>query len=288
MAPLFQHRLRPLRDIVSSWEESNFEVKNYLTGWYWLSDGWYCLQTDDGDVPLAHSAFVASLGLSGENALYLDYQVARFWMDLVEVVPAALESLPEPFAEWVVSGVWPAWVAEVQTWWQALDDEDPASSDETWDDLFAARRWWNARHIDMGYLVAPPGLRFWCLGDTVTLQWDTRDRLVEGRPCWVEKIGQQEMSVSSFEQEINSFRRRLDQDMGSRIQEVESLGLLSAEQVAGLWRQHEEILAMRGRWEGTDWQEVKAAVAYLEHLSGISVKACGGSQPGVRSFSDGP
>lgn len=287
MAPLFQHRLRPLRDIISSWEEGNFEVKNYLTGGYWLSDGRYWLQTDDGAVPLAHSAFVASLRLSGENARYLDYQVARFWMDLVEVVPAALESLPEPFAGWVVSGVWPAWVAEVQTWWQALDD-DAAFSDETCDHLFTARRWWNARHIDMGYLVAPPALRFWRLGDTVTLQWDTRGRLVEGVPCWVETAGQQVMSVSAFEQEVESFRRRLDQEMRSRVQEVEDLGVLSAEQVAGLWRQHEETLALRGRWEGTDWQGVKAAVVHLEDLSGISVEARGGNQRGVESFSSEP
>lgn len=53
-----------------------------------------------------------------------------------------------------------------------------------------AQRWWNARHLDLGYLLAPPDIRFWRVNDQVTLDWETRGCVIDGVPAWVETAGQ--------------------------------------------------------------------------------------------------
>ena len=263
--------------MIASWERGGYDVRQYLSGWFWLSDGWYWLDTSNQDIPVSHPDFVESFGLSQDSAsdmaLYLDYYVGRIWFDLMEIVIPVLEPLPELFVAWVTAGSWNCWVEKVQAWWLQQDQES-ALDELVSDNLNIAKRWWNARHLDMGYLSAGPSIWFWRTGGIVTLEWDTRACFVSGVLCWVESNGRQTFSVSEFKREVSGFRDRLAADMRDRILEVEALNLLSQTQVEDLWRQHEKSLSQEGRWEGADWAEIHAAVLQLEILSGISMEQC--------------
>ncbi len=277
MPPLFGFRLRPLPEIVQNWQTADYDVQNYLKGWFWLTDGWHWLATPDGDVPLNNPEFNAAFALPPDLDPHLDYQVARFWMDIEEILPDILEPLPEDFARAVASGAWAAWWASVQAWWAKVPDDDPLL-ELHWDARVQAAGWWDERHLDMGYLVAPPAFRFWRVGDTVTLTWDTREKRVDGALCWVEMQGQTTLSVGEFLAEIEDFRVRLDTAMRERLREVEVLGLLDAAALASLQRQHDLTLFTDPRPpEQPDWNGVLAAIQTLEAGSGILL---GSEQPG--------
>lgn len=228
---LFQHRLTPVRDALAMYEASGTDPSAwYLASRYALSEGWYWLTTPAGDLPTTHTRFAHQHQLTGETALHLDYQVARLWMDLQVTLPAVLEPLPEPFAQWVASGNWAQWQEDVNAWRAAEEGKDAT----VYDTLFTARRWWWARHLDMGYLSVPPTIRFWRIGDTVTLEWDTRNCEIDGVPCWVESMGRQNFSLEAFEGEMDGFHERLSVDMQVQLQALMALGLVDAEGLASL------------------------------------------------------
>ncbi|WP_456832338.1 DUF5984 family protein [Deinococcus sp. UYEF24] len=269
MPPLFGFRLRPLIDIVQDWQATGYDVQNHLKGWFWLTYGWYWIATPDGDVPLNHPGFNAALGLSPDLGPHLDYQVARFWMDLEEMLPAVLEPLPEALAHAVASGAWEAWWASVQAWWENIPDDDPLL-ELYWDAKVQTAGWWDARHLDMGYLASPPVFRFWRVGDTVALTWDTRDKRVESALCWVETQGQTTLPVGAFLAELEDFRARLDTAMQGRLREVEALGLLDAAALASLQKQHHLTLFTEARPpERADWNVILTAIQTLAAGSGV-------------------
>ncbi len=271
MPPLFGFRLRPLTDIVRDWQTAGYDVQNYLKGWFWLTYGWYWIATPDGDVPLDHPEFNASFGHPAAEDPHLDYQVARLWMDFEEMLPDILEPLPAELARALASGAWETWWSAVQVWWEKLpDDDDEGESESRWDAWYLAIGWWASRHLDMGYLKAPPVFWFWRAGDTVTLTWDTREKRVDGALCWVQTLGQTTLPVGEFLAEVEDFRARLDIAMRERLREVEALGLLDAPVLASLQTQHDLTLYNKTRpREQTDWNGVLTAIQTLEAGSGI-------------------
>lgn len=273
MSALFQHRLMPLRDVLAEHEADGTDpFQWYLTGWYSLSWGWYWLSTQSGDVPTVHPQFARQHHLTGESAVHVDYQVARLWMDLQEILPSVLTPLPEPFSRWVEAGVWLPWIQRVNTWWRSLDAEERRAAPETEDAVWTSQGWWAARHLDMTYLVAPPDIRFWRVDDQVTVDWETHGRVIDGVPAWVESAGQQRYSVEQFESEVTQFRERLDAEMRRHLQDVEALGLLNEHQLESLRRQHEKTLQDVGRPEVPDWKAAQRAVEQVQTLSGIRVE----------------
>lgn len=268
MTPLFNFRLRPLPDILRGWEALSFDVPQYLSGWFWLTDGWYWIATPQGDIPTEHPNFQAAFGLEPNPGSHLDYQVARFWQDLLDVARVALEPLPEPFAGWVQSGAWASWWMQIHAWWSELPDDETT---ETYEEVFyTATGWWSARRLDMGYLVASPVIRFWRIGDEMTVEWDTREKRVDGVLCWVESHGRLGLSVGQFQRELEDFRERLDIAMRERLAEVEKLRVQDAGKLASLHRQHVTALREKGQpVEEADWPDVLAALWRLEQGSGL-------------------
>lgn len=260
--PLLNFRLKPLPELVESWRWDGGNPVRYLTGWFWLSFGWYWISIPEGDVPTCHPDFNAAFSHPPDEDPHLDYQVARFLMDWQEIMPHVLEPLPEPFSHWVENGAWVEWDARMRV----LQGQEDAPD---WASFHEARAWWWHRFLDMGYLVAPPVIHAWRVGDTVTLVWDTRDKRVEGHLCWVETQGQLQMPVPQWLSEWTDFEARLESAMRERLHEVEALGLLSAEQIASLWEQHEKYFPGAPIPEKTDWGSVLAAVTTLESWSGL-------------------
>ena len=93
-------------DIVQNWQTIDFDVPKYLSGWFWLTNGWYWIATPDGDMPLDHPDFNSAVDLPSKYDPHLDYQAARFWIDLEEVPPDILDPLPAASARAMTSGAW--------------------------------------------------------------------------------------------------------------------------------------------------------------------------------------
>ncbi|MVN87667.1 hypothetical protein GO986_12935 [Deinococcus sp. HMF7620] len=271
MTPLFGFRLRPLPELLERWTAGGADPLPYLRGWYWLTDGWYWLRTPAGDVPTNHPEFDYALGQPPGPEPHLDYLVARFWLDLEGLLPRVLEPLPAELAAALASGAWDAWHAPVSAWWHALPDDDEQASWELWS---AATSWANVRALDMGYLAAPPLLRFWRVGENVNVAWDTREQRVQGHLCWTETWGQQAMSVAAFAAEVEDFRGRLDTAMTARVQAVAALGQLDAAALTSLAQQRQlTLFPESGLQDPTDWGAVLSAIRRLEEGSGTPLLA---------------
>lgn len=263
--PLFGFRLRPLPEIIRGWRDIDLDVPEYLSGWFWLTDGWYWIVTPDGDVPLEHPDFSAAFDLPDHDP-HLDYQVARLWMDVQDMLPDVLEPVPADLGERLASGEWVAWRAGVADWFGALPDNDERGD---WDVWHAATAWAGARTLDMGYLVAPL-IRLWRVGESIAVTWDTRGKRVKGALCWVETQGHTTLSATQFQAEVEDFRARLDTAMRERVQDVAALGVLDAGALASLEHQHQLTLSTAtAEPVNTDWAEVRAAIRQLEAWSGI-------------------
>ncbi|PYE53927.1 DUF5984 family protein [Deinococcus yavapaiensis] len=267
MTLTFRHRLRPLPDLLALWKEGGVDPRSYLTGWFWLTDGRYAIDTPHGRVFAYHPAFVTAHDVVGEDAHFLDDQVGRLWWNLAEILPDVLDVLPTPFDAWVETGQWQAWLASVTEWWNGLDEHE---SDLTWNAWYEATAWWGARHLDTGYLAAGPRVVLWRVRTTVTMEWDARRRLVDGVPCWEETAGRVTLSVTEFQAEVEAFRVRLHAEMERRLREVAALGMLTRAEEADLRRQHADSFARVGRSDGTNWTTVLAAVKAVEDASGIA------------------
>ena len=182
-----------------------YDAQHYLSGWFWLTDGWYMFNTPDGPLPISHPDSVEQYHLTEDQWVGIDYQVARLWMDLQDTLSVALEPPPAPLAGWVASRAWLRWIEDTLVWWQGLDDQDRRASQPLSDAPFTTKGWWSVHHLDIGYLVAAPDGCFWHIHDTVTMEWDTRACRLYGVPYRVETAGRQVFSLAAFEQEVTGF-----------------------------------------------------------------------------------
>lgn len=125
----------------------------------------------------------------------------------------------------------------------------------------------------MGYLSVPPTIRFWRIGDTVTLEWDTHNCEIDGVLCWMESVGRQDFSLEAFEGEVEGFRERLGVDMQVQLQALMALGLVDAEGLASLQRQHDLTLTpiLEQYVPDWNWGETLRAIREIEVASGIQL-----------------
>lgn len=218
--PLFNFRLRDLDAI-----GPNGEPPNQTLNWFGLTDGWFWL--DVGGAELLHWS-TETLELEGwmgiENTAadyhldppglpYVDYYVTRFWEDLLELLPAVLNPLPEPLALALEPPtVWRDWESRAKQWMEG-DDGD-------WDLYYQATGWWDRRRLDLGYLKQSPRIWFWRVGKIVRIHWDNRERTFDGLPVWEATTGEVEMPLAEFLEEVCSFNSRFIEAMGRRVQAV--------------------------------------------------------------------
>lgn len=262
---LFQYRLEQLPALLARWEAGGFDVTEQLRNWFMLTTGRYWLNTEAGAVPRVHP------DAWGTEAEIMEDQVGRFWDEFTEALPAILEPVPEPFALWLVSGAWSAWLSELQTRWRTQEGSQHLGAK-----IISVNGWRMVRTVDVGYgfhdsRSDTPVLRFWRVRDTMTLEWQTPPPIENERPTWVHVSGQQQLTLSVFRHEVEGFRERLRTEMRGRVREVAALGHLTETQRAALKWQGDRVF---GRWEppsSTDWTRLKVAVSELESHFGLEV-----------------
>src|SRR5688572_24246685 len=94
--PLFNFRLRDMRD-VQPWTDS--DGSNFLS-WYGLSDGWYWLRCGEHELFRATPEIMAHWKMASD-ACYCDYQVAKLWGDILQMLPEILDPVPADLTKYI-------------------------------------------------------------------------------------------------------------------------------------------------------------------------------------------
>lgn len=191
----FHFELRQLVD-VEPWGTAESGLRLH---WFGLTDGWY-----DIIIGEQHRLFSQVDDRRG-----IDYQVARLWEDLIEVVPAVLERVPQPLV---------AKLANVHAW-QSWVEKACASSDRR-ELKSTALSWWFNRQLHAHHLVDAPSLAMWRSGDDVHMHWRSRPRRSEG-PGWASPNGEAITKAETLRAELNEFDRDLIAAMEARITAIE-------------------------------------------------------------------
>lgn len=277
----FNFRLRELSAVVP-WHDA--DGSHAHLGWFGLTDGWYWieagLESESVELfrysePLVDRWMREYARKPWLEALpYVDYQVSRLWEDVLDVLPDALDPVPPRLARTLgPDGPWTRWERAASR----AADRAPAKW-EAWELLEVAARWWWARRLDAAYLQAGPQIWFWSDGIDVHLQWDNRERFLDGRPAWEAILGQSAVPAADFVAEVRAFDTHFIARMRDRITlaqtnwtrpDVALEPSLDQEQLARSRRFSQRLETITQR-EPTRWDAVFRAIASVEALPGFA------------------
>lgn len=240
----FRFQLRAIEEI-APWRDAS--GKPTPLHWFGLTDGWYWIEAGTQELFRFSEEALTDWETQGYPSTlpYIDYQVARFWEDLLELLGTALVPLPEDIATLLADGE--PWKNLLQRYEWAMADWDQW---EVWD---AALGWWWSRRLASGHALLQQ-LSVWRVGDQVTLQWDGR---IDSTPFpWTApEQGQITLSLQSFLEAVHDFNDQLMAQM--------------AERVAGnavLEREHAQRLTLLenalAHPRQDDWDAIRTALAH--------------------------
>lgn len=217
----FHFSLTPVNQIAPWSAPSQGNAKSLH--WFGLSDGWYWIEID-GHALLRYSD---ALGEHWQKAFpearqtpYVDYQVVRLWEDVLEMLPAVLDPVPDDLARLVApDGPWGTW-RRWQEWSERVETVLEAQGEEAWNLYSEAANWWDMRRLDFGYLRAGFRLWFWRAGDTIHVRWDNEDLVLDGIVVWQEAVGSVDLTVGEFLDAVCSFDAWFIAAMGERVGQV--------------------------------------------------------------------
>lgn len=241
----FRFRLTPVAEI-SPWGPDR------CLHWFGLTDGRYWIEIDDLELLRYAPGTVRGWrdGPADSNP-YVDYYTARFWEDLLELLPAVLEPVPDDLAEFMSS-----------------DPDDWASRDE--ERAEAAIEWYDDHVLDMGYIRCPPFIRCWRRAsggrDRTTVAWRHQRGEIE---FTAPLTGQVTLSAGAFAGAIEQLDRELLSAMGERVAELEQSGPPPGVHIdmRQLRAEHKDRTAWlqrrRTQMPATDWAAVRTGAGIL-------------------------
>lgn len=226
--------------------------------WFGLSDGWYWLRVGDQELFRAADAS-ANAGASaddGDAPPYADYQVARLWEDVLDLLPSVLADVPGDVA---------APLAHPERWLAAVDR---LQADDAADAALVAAGlgWWHARALSSGHLVAPPRLWLWRTGAALHGLWRPS---AEAASPWRPASGAATGSVDGWLAAVRAFDRAFVDAMGERVRALVRAGGLGGVDVdlAHLEVEQRDRAGWLARALGAsppadDWSAARALVAH--------------------------
>lgn len=252
---LFHFRLTPLSEVQPWGEEGSEELH-----WFGLTDGEYWIEAGGEELLRYSDAASEKLGWSG----YCQYYVVRLHEDLLDMLPAVLETVPERLFPYLCGPTCREWAKLATDWFER---QERPSDEGYWDAVL----WSDARTMDTNYLTTAPVIRIFSTHEGVTICWDNSDLEVNGIPIWQATEGTYRLSREQFIDEVRSFHQRLMAAMEQRMREVlggalpasiriDRARLSDEQQLRSTWL--DEALARPA--SSTDWRTVQSAIAAIE------------------------
>jgi len=233
--------------------------------WFGLTLGHYWISTPLGDVLRYSDETVWRWNLQSP---YVDYQVARLFLYLQELIPLSLEPVPADIAA-IVSD--PDWYARSEAW--CTVDEEKADDWEYRHDLwYGALEWWHQRELDTSYLTHGEFLRMWRVEDDLFLRWWCSEK--EWNLTWRLPQGQIKLNVADFVSSCYSFFDEFLTAMRRRVETIEREGWHRADCHLDVAKVAQEQLKMEALVNGlkdqrpaTDWGLVRSRLEVVRsHL----------------------
>ncbi len=194
-APLFNFRLRDWEK-VEPWTSSS---GTKTLSWFAFTDGWYWIACGKEEL-FRYTPNILAKWSTGELP-YCDYQVARLWEDLLQMLPQVLEPVPNELAVVLADeaeGL--RWARRHNAWLEGDADLETIEDESI--------NWVGDRFLDAGYLVQCPKIVFWRVEDVIHVRWNNSAREIDGVPIWTATEGSHEMLVKDFLSEVESFHNR--------------------------------------------------------------------------------
>ena len=259
---LFQFRLTPVKQVIG-WDRGR------SLHWFGLTDGAFWMSVGGQELfrytQAIRDFWARDYPHARAISRYGDYFLARYWEDLIEMLPAILSPVPQDLAKKIADAPrWRQWLDAASDWRENHDD------DASWDLYQVAVTWWSGREWDAGHLNAPPNVALWTVGDSVRIRWDNRDVELDGLRVWEAQQGEFILPIAAFREEVLSFDRRLMAAMAERVKQVRH-GVLDPKisiDVAALEREQDD----RSQWmrraidqpaEHFAWDEVRTAMTAI-------------------------
>jgi hypothetical protein len=267
----FHFKLLPV-DEIAPWGKETPSLH-----WFGLTMGWFWITARDQELfrytDAAQQFFQAGSDSPMPALPYEDYPVARYWEDLIEMLPSILDPIPDDIAVRIQdSETGGRWQEAARGWMES----DTADSDTAWETYYAAVGWWGNRTWDAGHLAYPPRFWLWRTGDTVLLRWDNRAVTVgDNIPVWTATYGEITVSVTDFIASVTSFDARFLDAMAARVETIRAhwsrpeIALDIDELIQSQKTQSTLLQAALNpfAWEarrGVSWDQVREAMSVIE------------------------
>lgn len=276
----FNFRLKAI-EAIEPWHTTEGQA---TLSWFALTDGWFWIEVA-GQELFRYSRAALDFwqqqdpGTDVIPSPYTDYQVARYWEDLLQMLPVVLDPLPSDLATRVADAEgWRDWLADAERCFRACDDDSAMDRYQT------AVGWWQERTWDASHLAQPPRIWLWRVGDALHIRWDNRGVTIgdsaldfPGLAVWDAARGECSLSCPEFLAAVTSFNDRFLSEMGWRVQDATAAWPNSAVliDVAALRREQMDRagwlaptvapFAIEAR-RAFSWEEVRSAMAALDLL----------------------
>jgi hypothetical protein len=259
-SPLFQFELHPV-DQIQPWggpADPNLDWFGLTGGQYWIQAG-------------AHRLFEYSKAAQARSNVprFCDYQIVRLYEDVIGLAPNALEPVPEELRRYISLDESKPWNHYWAKWCESMDAI--GASQDAMSLLDDAGPWIGRRTLDSAYLTPSANIVLWSDQDSVHIQWDNRNKLLQECQAWSTQFGSWQLPRAKFMDEVRSFHDRLMEQMAQRISQVEAGALTGSVRLdlEGLRREQHIRSQPIERNLGqpippTDWPLVIAAIRSLE------------------------
>lgn len=251
---LINFSLLPIQDI-APWGSPG----SHSLSWFGLTDGQYWLEAGSSNL-FEYSNHAQSLG----TKRYCDYQVVRLHEDLLDMLPYILEPVPASLVPHISGETGISWLKKVNQWYD--EHENLIPENRLWEVIDAAIGWGGKRCLDNMHLSPSAKIVIWSDPESVHIEWDNREKLIDGQAAWSANLGAHKLLRSEFVHEVESFHTRLMNQMEERVKQVVA-GVLNPEisiDFAALVKQHEKrCLSLQSALDvkaETDWSKIEKAI----------------------------
>ncbi|MEC0264808.1 DUF5984 family protein [Paenibacillus anseongense] len=180
---------------IPPWGEEN----NLMLHWFGLTDSYYWF--DFGDVKLLRysDGFVNQYKLN-KNLPYNDYQFARVFWDLTDIILNVLNPIPDSVFDNIRTfGDFESYFRSLSDWVENQWNE----SDEDFENIYLqARKWIDDRRLDFGYLIGAPNLYFFKNKDKIYIRWIADYKDENGIYIWETMKGEYVIEFDKFISEL--------------------------------------------------------------------------------------
>lgn len=220
---LIEFELLPLQEI-QPWGEK----PNRTLNWFALTDGNYHINVGSEQLfrysPEIMEDWHKNDPISKNLTIYSDYQVARLWEDILDLLPNILQPIPAEVSHYIVT-------AEAEQKWQNRIDKyyEKAKADEQFVLYESAAFWWGARRLPTEHLATGPKIWFWRIENQVFIRWNNQEKTISQIPVWSSPQGEISLSVEKFLHEVQDFNDRLILAMAKRIEAIKEKNIFPSD-----------------------------------------------------------